>query len=161
MPRLEVELVPATCWYSNVRTNVSRADWEKCKAYVRRKSGDRCEICGGRGYRWPVECHEIWDYDELEQVQALVGLIALCPACHEAKHIGRAHAVGNHLRAYEHLKRVNGWTDEQLMFHLEVSEALWELRSSFTWELDLTFLELLGIDSQVSDRPNGSTPNAS
>jgi hypothetical protein len=110
--RLSIELVPSTAWWSNVRSNVSRADWEKCKRFVRARSGDRCEVCGGRGRRWPVECHEIWHYDDENEIQTLVGLIALCPSCHEVKHIGRAMAMGNLERAIDHLCRVNGWQPE-------------------------------------------------
>ena len=146
MPQLEVELVPSTCWWSNVRSNVSRRDWEICKTFVRRRSGNRCEICGGRGSRWPIECHEIWSYDDDEHIQTLVGLIALCPSCHECKHIGRAMKYGNGARALEHLARVNGWSLEDAAHYLELCLELWSIRSTYEWELDISFLEQLHIE---------------
>lgn len=145
MPRLEVELVPSTCWWSNVRSNVSRADWEKCKRLVRHRSGDRCEICGGQGRKWPVECHEIWDYNDDEHIQTLVGLIALCPACHECKHIGRAMRLGNGARALAHLANVNQWSLENTQQYLEVVLELWSIRSTYEWKLDISILDHLGI----------------
>ena len=142
MDRLTVELVPRSCWYSNVRSNVSAAEWNLCKQFVRERSGDRCEICGGRGSRWPVEAHEVWEY-EIKMprvVQRLVGLIALCPACHEVKHIGRAEAIGRLRPAVAHLKKVNGWTEEHAMDHLETAFAVWNVRSELPWELDISYL---------------------
>ena len=151
--RLSIELVPRTAWWSNVRSNVTRAEWEKCKRMVRARSGDRCEICGGRGRRWPVECHEVWDYDDDRQVQTLVDLIALCPSCHECKHIGRAEETGNGPRAWDHLMKVNGWSRERTMTYRDLVFKIWAIRSTTTWELDVSFLSLLGIEPRVNDRP--------
>jgi len=83
--RLTVELVPSTCWYTNVRSNVSKAVWDRLRGEVAADAGNRCEVCGGRGRRWPVECHEMWDYDDDRKIQRLERLVALCPACHEVK----------------------------------------------------------------------------
>ena len=110
MTRLTVELVPSTCWWSNVRSHVAPAVWERLRRATAAAAGNRCEICGGRGRRHPVECHEVWDYDDTTRVQRLVRLIALCPACHEVKHLGLAAKRGRHGAALAHLARVNGWT---------------------------------------------------
>lgn len=148
MTRLTVELVPDTCWYTNVRSNVTRAEWEKCKRFVKKRSGERCEICGGRGSRYPVDCHEVWSYDNL--VQRLEGLIALCPRCHEVKHLGRAEATGNLERAVTHLQRVNGWDDDTTYEYVVAAFARWRYRSQFRWTLDISWLETLGIDPDAN-----------
>lgn len=151
--KLGVELVPRSCWYSNVRTNVSSAEWNLCKRYVRDRSGDVCEICGGRGRRWPVECHEVWEYEEkagatpfpVIRTQRLLDLIALCPQCHEVKHIGRAEAIGNLRRAERHLMTVNGWTNSATRAYLEVVFDVWRRRSLHDWALDISMLtDILG-----------------
>jgi len=87
-PRLTIELVPRTCWFDNVRSAVSSTDWKRLRQQTARTAGWKCQICGGKGPRWPVECHEIWHYDDDRQCQTLTGLIALCPSCHEVKHMG-------------------------------------------------------------------------
>ena len=146
--QLTVELVPRSCWYSNVRSEVSAAEWEVCKRFVAGRSGNRCEICGERGPRWPVECHEIWEYDESQfgrHIQRLTGLIALCPACHTVKHIGRAEATGNFLPAAQHLARVNGWDEDETFTYLANAFDLWAERSNHEWQLDISYLtEVLG-----------------
>lgn len=148
-PRLTVELVPRTCWYSNVRSEVSAADWEKCKRFVRERSGSQCEICGGRGRKWPVECHETWTYCHDTLVQTLTGLIALCPDCHSVKHIGRAEAVGRLPQAMKHLATVNGWTMSETQTYLEYAFAVWDARSQVDWDLDISFLHSLGIEARL------------
>lgn len=148
-PQLRFELVPSTAWWSNVRSQVSRADWEKCKRFVRQRSGDACEICGGRGRKWPVECHEIWDYDDEKQLQTLVGLIALCPTCHSAKHIGRLLAIGDEKAieaALTQVRFVNGWGQAHLEAALNNAFAIHSIRSEFEWDLDVSWLATIGIN---------------
>lgn len=153
MSRLAIELVPSTAWWSNVRSNVTKAQWERCKNYVKNRSGARCEICGGRGRRWPVECHEVWAYDDERRIQTLVELIALCPPCHQVKHIGRTMAVGQGPQAVAHLCRVNGWTPGHAEAYIEVQLEIWSLRSTHNWALDIGFLATLGIEvPEVRDR---------
>src|SRR5205823_6629265 len=81
-PLLTVELVPSTCWFHNVRSEVSTEDWDRLKQMASQRAGRRCEVCGRRGPRWPVEAHEVWEYDDEKHVQRLLGIVALCPACH-------------------------------------------------------------------------------
>lgn len=87
---LTVELVPKTCWFSNVRENVPRSTWDKLRKATYAAANYHCEVCGEQGSRHPVECHEIWRYHSKRFVQKLFGLVALCPACHEVKHFGLA-----------------------------------------------------------------------
>ena len=89
-PLLTVELVPHTCWFSNVRDHVDKETWNRLRQATYQKAGYVCEICGGRGSEWPVECHEIWHYDDKRHTQTLVGLMALCPSCHAVYRLIRA-----------------------------------------------------------------------
>lgn len=70
---LTIELVPNTCWYSNVRSNVAKKDWDTLRYHTYKQASHRCEICGGVGQQHPVECHEIWDYDDQQHIQTLTG----------------------------------------------------------------------------------------
>jgi hypothetical protein len=144
-PRLTVELVPSTCWFANVRSAVSKDEWDLIRRRVYREASYRCGVCGGRGPEHPVECHEIWDYDDDRLVQRLAGMIALCPACHEVKHFGFARVRGIDGRAFEHLAAVNGWTAPATQLYLDHVFELWAWRSKHEWDLDLTVLADYGI----------------
>jgi 5-methylcytosine-specific restriction endonuclease McrA len=142
-PKLTIELVPETCWYTNVRSEVTPKVWEVLKRLTFQKANDQCEICGGKGKRHPVECHEVWDYNDAQHLQTLVRLIALCPACHECKHIGLAYSRGRGEFAARHLARVNHWSIDQTNKYIENCAQLWQTRSQFQWTLDISYLEAL------------------
>lgn len=142
---LTVELVPRTSWFTNVRSHVPAAEWERLKRIVSGRAGRRCEICGGRGPRWPVECHEVFSYDDERRVQRLERLVALCPACHEVKHIGLAGVRGRRAEALRHLARVNGWSASDAELYLESCFEQWHRRSNHDWTLDLSHLEQYGV----------------
>lgn len=139
-PLLTIELVPSTCWYSNVRSEVSKEEWEVLKKRTYRQANYCCEVCGGKGDKHPVECHEIWHYDDKQLVQTLIGLIALCPACHECKHIGYARTQGRGKIAAAHLARVNGWTEPQADIYINQCFEIWQKRSQVQWQLDISYL---------------------
>jgi hypothetical protein len=138
--RLTVELVPSTCWYTNVRSNVSKAVWDRLRRQVAAAAGNRCEVCGGRGRRWPVECHEVWAYDDNQRIQRLERLVALCPACHQVKHAGLASKRGRLEAVVEHLAEVNGWTADDAGLYLEAAFEIWAARSRHQWRLDISVL---------------------
>ena len=147
---LVVELIPRTSWFKNVRSHVSPAEWERLKKTTFTRAGYRCEVCGGRGSRWPVECHEIFSYDDERHIQRLERLVALCPACHEVKHIGLAGVRGRRAQAVKHLARVNNWSAQDAEFYLEACFEQWHRRSLHEWRLDLSLLKSFGIADSPS-----------
>jgi hypothetical protein len=156
-PRLTIELVPQTCWFSNVRDQVSGEDWDRIRRQVYKRSGQCCEVCGGRGSKHPVECHEVWEYDETTAVQRLVRMVALCPACHEVKHMGLAGIKGRGEIAAAHLAEVNGWTPHLTAQYIDQAFAVWEGRSDRTWSLDVSALAAYGIDPAILAEANGTS----
>jgi hypothetical protein len=157
--RLTVELVPSTCWFSNLRSELSKEEWDRLRRATYERAGQRCEVCGQRGTTHPVECHEVWEYDDKKHVQSLAGLVALCPACHESKHMGFASATGRSAQARTHLARVNGWSMDSVELYLEAEFEQWSIRSQHEWTLDLSWLEQFGIKISPK-RTSGRAPRA-
>jgi hypothetical protein len=138
---LTIELVPETAWYSNVRSNVSHAQWDIIRKRVYSFAHHICEICGGVGSTWPVECHEVWIYDDKKHTQTLDKMIALCPACHEVKHIGLAQVRGRYEEAVKHLAKVNGISIIKAENLVGDAFSLWKKRSQHEWKLDISHLK--------------------
>jgi hypothetical protein len=138
--RLTIELVPRTCWYSNVRSEVPAWKWEALKRKTFRAAGYKCEICGGTGDQWPVECHEIWEYNDTDFTQTLGGLLALCPNCHQVKHIGKAGIDGNYDEAVAHLMSVNDIDEFAARMYADDAFMKWSWRSGHEWTLDISWL---------------------
>lgn len=143
-PKLTVELVPKTCHYSNVRTTLKTKDWDIIRHISYENANHACEICGQtgleQGYKHKVECHEIWKYDDKKKVQKLIGLISLCPLCHQVKHIGRAMAIGKQPEVFKHLEIINDWNHKQVAEHLAEAFMLNKERSKYEWSLDISIL---------------------
>lgn len=150
--RLTVELVPATSWGANLRTVLPKADWDRLRKRAYRDAGYRCEICRERGPTHPVECHELWEYDDTNGVQRLLGLIALCPSCHAVKHLGLSYAEGDGDAAFARLMRVNGWSAALARMYVDLVFEIWTIRSKMEWRLDLRWLTSRGIEPPKSAR---------
>ena len=137
--KLTVELIPQTSWGHNVRSEVSKAEWDVIRRKCYEAAGYVCEICGGVGKRHPVECHEIWEFDESTRIQTLVGFVALCPQCHRVKHLGRTFSMGFGTQALKHMAHVNGTTIHEAGEYAEAAFNLWQRRSLVPWTVDISF----------------------
>ncbi len=139
--KLTSELVPKTAWYSNVRSNVPRSEWDVIRKKVYAAAGHVCEICGDVGKKHPVECHEVWEYDDVTHIQKLARMVALCPACHSVKHLGRARIVGIYHIALQQLMKVNGWTYQDAEEYAAGVFIEYKERSKHNWKLNLDALK--------------------
>jgi hypothetical protein len=140
LPKLGVELVPSTCWLSNVRSLMRERAWKRLAREVAEDGGRCCEVCGGRGRQHAVECHEVWFYDERRGVQLLMRLQALCPRCHRVKHLGRSASIGYGEQACAWLAHVNGRDPAMTERYVSAVFRQWSARSQRPWTLDLTVL---------------------
>ena len=156
---LRCELVPKTCWFSNVRDHLKQSEWDKVKDWCYRRAGYHCEICGlnGKlqGRRHRVEAHEIWDYNDTERIQTLVGLISLCPMCHKSKHYGRAISIGEDKSVRFHLKQINAhWHWRDVFKHCRDSITLWQERSYHNYTLNMDYLrDEFGLEVVIHRKP--------
>ena len=156
-PRLVLELVPQSSWRKNVRNLVPSRTWDLLRFYCYERAGHKCEICGGVGDRHPVECHEIWHYDEEKHEQTLVGLQALCPDCHSCKHIGMANRLGKLDHCIKHLMNVNEMSRCQAERMIQDAFALWRERSAFQWVVNMDLLPDLVSTALSSQSPKGKS----
>ena len=158
---LYVDLVPKTCWFSNIRSVLSKNDWDLIRKKVYINSNHRCDICKGFGNSHPVEAHERWGFDWETKTQKLLKIESLCPACHQATHFGLAQVQGKGDIAFERLSYINGWTDQQTDNHIEKAFQVWEMRSKInTWKLDMSWLyNFIELDNEtkklIEDMKNG------
>jgi hypothetical protein len=158
---LAVELVPATSWYRNVRSQVSLGTWDALQRVTFAAAGNRCEICSGVGPTHPVECHEVWNYDDRMRLQTLTRLIALCPRCHRVKHLGFTLARARPDRVEEALAwlcHVNGVSPDIGLSHVRSVFAQYQARSQHTYQLDVGFLRRVGVDLDSRGIERGHVP---
>ncbi|MCI0385722.1 DUF5710 domain-containing protein [Streptomyces sp. CNQ085] len=124
---LFVDLIPSSCWFTNVRSCVAPKDWERLRRMITRRAGMRCEACGAgeeRTTRRWLEAHERWVYDDALRVQRLRRLICLCTDCHTVTHFGYAQVRGLEAQAFAHLVKVTAMTLAAASRHIETAFAL-------------------------------------
>lgn len=136
-PVLIPEMLPVTTWEQNIRGLLGTEAWDRMRKHAYRAAGFTCEICGARG---KLEAHEHWVLENETCTQRLSRILALCPLCHKVHHLGIARRLGMLSEVKEHLRRVNGWTSEQLEREIQEAYEMWEQRSHWPWEVDLSWL---------------------
>ena len=135
--RLNFQLVPDGCWYTNLRSALPKEVWDRLRRAAYARAGGRCSICGAKGR---LEAHEVWSYDDKNHIQKLEDIIAVCPASHAVIHIGRTSLLGKEPEAQEHFLKVNGCTQSE--YHAALGEAnrIHAERSRHEWVTDLSKL---------------------
>ncbi len=140
--KLYVELVPETCWYENLRKVLPRNEWDIIRKDAYLRAGYKCEICGSTG---KLNCHEIWNYNDIKNIQSLKGFQALCDNCHNIKHMGFVNIQISKgiwpesvfVNLTEHFMRVNNVVLEDFKRHLNEAFDIWRNRSKKEWKTDL------------------------
>ena len=137
--KLNFELVPDSCWYSNLRSVLPPGGWDIVRKKAYAMAGGKCIICGAPTAR--LEAHEQWSYDEENAVQKLENVIAVCHACHGGIHIGRTQLMGREKEASEHFMKGNNCTYAEYRRALgEANEAHRRRNKIPEWKLDISKL---------------------
>ncbi len=138
--KLDFELVPDGCWYSNLRSILSKEAWDFVRKDAYARADGKCMICGTVSSR--LEAHEKWGYDEESGIQKLTDVLAICKDCHAVIHIGRTSLKGDESAACEHYMKVNGASYAEYRRALgEANRRHQSLNRVSEWALDLTWLK--------------------
>lgn len=156
--KLELDLIPKPCWYLNLRKIFTREEWQMVRDNICSISNtnNKCSICGE--YSNPLnlvnkylEAHEVWEYEELDYGLGIYkiklnNILPLCTMCHRSKHYGHSQLMGWSKSVDEHIKKINGFTDEALQLYLKNEVGLYYTRSNAIKHaiLDLSKLNDLG-----------------
>lgn len=138
--KLDFELVPDSCWYSNLRTLLKPKMWDVIRKEAYFRAEGKCMICGRKVNR--LEAHERWSYNLETKVQKLEEVIAVCHSCHSVIHIGRTQLLGDEDKAIAHFQRVNKASYADYIKALKRANELHQLRNMVDeWSLDLGYLK--------------------
>ncbi|WOF81963.1 DUF5710 domain-containing protein (plasmid) [Pseudomonas sp. FeN3W] len=145
---LFVDLIPASCFFKNVRSDIKESHWRVLSKLVRARAGGQCEICGAAedpesgNY---LDAHELWHYDNATRVQKLMRIVSLCKSCHLYTHMGYANIQGKAEEAIAHKIKVSGLSRAEVDQEIEAAFKLWEQRNRGSWKLDLGILTDSGV----------------
>ncbi len=151
---LFVDLIPKSCWFTNVRKCVHFSDWDRLRIFIYERANNQCECCQSKTV---LDAHERWSFDEKTKIQKLKRIIALCKPCHEATHMGLAQIRGRGDIAKDHLGKVNGMSKFEAEYHIKKAFELWDKRNKSNWKLDLSIITNSGI--KLSQEFDGKSRN--
>ena len=138
--KLNFELVPDSCWYSNLRSMLPKKTWDFLRLDAKNRANGKCMICGRKTDR--LEGHESWSYDEDKGIQKLEDIISICHDCHSVIHIGYTQLNGDIERAEKHYMRVNECSYAEYRKALGEANEIHKRRNKIPeWTLDLSYLK--------------------
>lgn len=144
--KLQFELIPGPQFYMNIRNHIGDKGWDTIRHAVYEKAGHKCEICGGIGKKHPVECHEVWSYNPDSLIQQLEYFQALCPYCHQVKHIGTSERLGYFDLSMKRFCDVNSVDLQTATQILKATKKQWLIRSKHHWTLNVNHISNYGLD---------------
>ena len=151
--KLNFELVPDSCWYSNLRSILSKKQWDFLKTDAKERANGYCAICGARTNK--LDAHERWSYDIDSKTQKLEDIISVCKDCHSVIHIGYTQLKGNEERAEKHFMKVNNCSYADYREALGKANELHKIRNQVSeWKLDLTYLKRYVMQKENEDGNN-------
>lgn len=139
---LYIDLIPKSCWFTNVRYCISKNDWNILRKIIYERVNYKCECCNidCKQNNISIEAHERWYYDYNTKTQKLMRLIALCRNCHLATHYGYAKISGKEKIAINQLLKVRNCSIIDLNKHINYSFSVWKDRNEYEWNLDLDLI---------------------
>lgn len=138
--KLNFEFVPDGCWFSNLRTLLSKEQWDFLKKDAKQRAQGECAICGKKTNI--LDAHERWSYDKEKGVQKLEDIIAVCKDCHSVIHINHTYLKGDGVKAEDHFMKVNGCNYAEFRKAMgQANERHKELNQVPEWSLDVTYLK--------------------
>lgn len=162
---LGVSMIPLGNWGKNVRAVVARDVWDAMRFYLEatkdkpafmrnldlphpnQNTTISCRCCGAQ--RDSLELHEVWGFDDNEQIQKLLGFIPICDQCHNVFHFGRASQLGLAECTFEHLRIINRLSKAKATKHVEEAYAIWQERSTKSYTVDMAYLRNFLPDTNI------------
>lgn len=135
---VHVSLIPKPLWGRNVRAIVSQETWEYLRLEFHAESRKVCRICKAASKH--LDLHEVFYYDDVRRVQALVDLVPVCPLCHHVLHMGYSHAIGRSELSKERLVQVLGISSPAAEKVIGDLFREWQSRSAVMYKQDFSWL---------------------
>ncbi len=139
--------LPISTHKINLRSALSRSQWDIVRKDCYKKGGKVCQVCGETGLsqerNHAVECHEEWSFDNINKVQKLIGLMCLCPRCHLSQHIGYARVSGKLNEVLSHMEKINNLSSRDVRTLVLEAEDVYAKRNKESWTVDMSYINTL------------------
>ena len=133
--KLTIDVIPYYAFRKSIKYTLPEADWNQLRKEVYKKYDYKCGICNNTKN---LKCHEIWSFDDTEQVQQLDGLIVLCMKCRLVKNFRYAQKLASKGKLdletiINHFMGVNKCSRKEFLIHLKKCINVYTQRSKRLW----------------------------
>lgn len=146
-PRLEIQIFAPATNAQNLHHLLPRQEWISLSRLIVERAKNLCEVCRTQATNRRLTCHERWRINKRTHVQKLIALQAVCPACHNAIHYGRASHWGvSYKKAFKHICVVNCWSSREARIYIrKIQREERDLPSNYIYTVDMSYVEKYGI----------------
>ena len=129
--KIQFELVPEPLFGINIRSSQYKKFWDEISTKVRSRC--QCATCYQKFEMADLDAHEVWEYDDYNNIQKLSDIIPVCKKCHATIHIGRADKETFEIAKTNYCE-LNNCSETEFNERLERAINTWEERSNEEWE---------------------------
>jgi len=148
MSALCVDLMPKTCWWTNLAHLLQPSEWTRLQRLVCTRANNTCETCGKEGLELQPERERHiegrWEYRSASQLQRLVRVLLLCDNCYYSTRMGLARIKDRSESATTHLTKILNQPTKLVTQHIDEAFQVWRDRSLCNWDVDLYILTASG-----------------
>jgi hypothetical protein len=138
--KLEPSLIPESAWgqsLSNLHKKGRCKYWPSLRDEACMRHGEQCAFCDAS----PEHAHEVWKYDDANNVMTLDEVVPVCKWCHHCIHLGHAEVLASKgeldfKAVLQHFSTVRGVSRHEIECIAREAFDLWELRSRRQWTVD-------------------------
>jgi hypothetical protein len=129
-------LIPKPLWGINAHSLIGGSAWQRMRRDTFLRDKHCCVICQQQG---PLECHEVFLYDDATGTAVLTKLESRCAECHSFNHLGRLRKVDpqGFKRALVCIGRINDIGSEEVILLVKNAFSLHKNRTR-PWQLKVT-----------------------
>lgn len=147
--KLELHLIPESCFGSNLRKQLGNYQWDKLSKRIRTERNFTCDICDDTRIPKYMHLHEVWEFTN--GIQKLVGFECVCSTCHDVHHWGLSQIQNKDMDdLMMHACEVNGCMEHDFQQHIRQSFNIWRQRSYQNWKLDLSYMDTMDLAGKPS-----------
>ncbi len=136
-----INLIPSNLWFLNLRKMLPIQEWKKVSERIRSEFNWQCYCCNisinqikNKSF---FHAHEYWIFNREKKEVSLAAIVCVCKKCHDSIHIGYSSVKKNYFNAFNHLKKVNQWSQEDTKNYVEYNFEEWSKNNKIDWVFNI------------------------
>lgn len=141
-------------WFTTTSLHCSKRYWEQIGILLKGFHQSQCAVCDVQKTEDEIDIQELWHFDDKLKIQKLVCYYPICISCQDHSYMPNESDKEELESFVEFFKKVNKWSTEQAIEHINQALALQKMRDQSDWIVDVEYLV-----SELNIQPNSFREN--